>query len=513
MAKKKAADTAEEIDPNMVTLDNIGPIKHFEMKGEPGTITVLRGRNGRGKSTVLEAVGALTRGESGLTSLDGTVGGVACGFGVTIKVGRNGANRRMGDLEVTAVEDRLSIADFVDPGIKDPVASDARRLKALASLAGMEADPSIFWDLCGGKEAFETLIRPDTLKETDPVALADRIKRDLEAHARQWNTTAERIYEQIKAKQQTIGEIDLTKEHDGDRLQFQLESAIKALANLEAHDKAAAEAKKRQQEAAESLKAANANYSGLNVLEATSKQINAAKDVEDKSAKVEAAKVVLREAQLALDVARNTEIAATRELDQANQHAVYVAEWQKTINALVPEAPPAAVVAAAITARDSAKIALERGVLIRQALDRKKEVDKLEVDRKTAVERSESYREMSKSVLEEVAKKLVDLLPEVTIDHDFRIVVPHEKRGECYYQDLSDGEKWKLALDIAVEAFRRRGERGVLAISQSAWEALDGINRKTIASHVSKTDLIVYTAEATRSLEDEELVAEVLQPN
>ena len=135
-----------------VVINNIGPIEHLELAAKPGTITVLRGNNGRGKSTALDAISALTRGGTGLESRDGTVGGTASGFGVQIKVGRGGANRRTGDLIVTAVEDRLSIADFVDPPVKDPVAADSRRLKALVGLVGLVAKPEMFHELVGGPE-------------------------------------------------------------------------------------------------------------------------------------------------------------------------------------------------------------------------------------------------------------------------------------------------------------------------------------------------------------------------
>ena len=41
-----------------VVINNIGPIEHLELAAKPGTITVLRGNNGRGKSTALDVLPA-----------------------------------------------------------------------------------------------------------------------------------------------------------------------------------------------------------------------------------------------------------------------------------------------------------------------------------------------------------------------------------------------------------------------------------------------------------------------
>ena len=72
--------------------------------------------------------------------------------------------------------------------------------------------------------------------------------------------------------------------------------------------------------------------------------------------------------------------------------------------------------------------------------------------------------------------------------------------------ELSHGEKWKLAIDIAVETFKRKGVDGLLGIPQEAWEGLDGRNREELAEHIGLTDLIVLTAEAERSTDAEQAI-------
>ncbi len=503
MAKKQAG----------IVIDNIGPIEHLELDAKPGTITVLRANNGSGKSTALDAIAALTRGEGKLESRDGTVGGYAEGFGVSIKVGRGGQNRRTGDLEVVAVEDRLGIADFVDPPVKDPVAADARRLKALISLVGLTADPTIFHSLAGGAEQFAEIVKPDSLKTSDPVELAERIKRDFEAASRIQNTKAERLFGEMKAKLAANEGIDIAEECDAQALQTALEQALTEYAAKKQQRLDADTEQQRRDEARKRLEESQTSYKGPTVEEAR-QAVEAAERLRDAalaavdsaSAVVQSIREQLNAAELKLSEAKahhascgSDVLRAKQAVSEAERHNVTVATWQKTLaDDAIATAPTEAELNIAKARVDDARERNERGVLIRDAIKRKAEAAKLDEERNEAVKRSESLREAARSVLDVLASGVKSLVPGIILDNTFRIVVPHPVRTTCFYAELSHGERWKLALDIAVAAFQRKGERGVLAIPQEAWEALDGVNRKVVAEHVAKTDLIVFTAEAER---------------
>jgi energy-coupling factor transporter ATP-binding protein EcfA2 len=500
-----------------ITIDNIGPIKHLEMDAAPGTITVLRGPNGEGKTTALEAIDAITRGGGRLESRDGTTGGRAEAWGVTIKVGRGGANRRMGDLAVTAVEDHLSIAEFVDPRLKDPVAADGRRLKALVSLAGVEANPTVYHDLAGGPEAFAEIVNPATLEVTDPIVLAERIKRDLETASRTWNQRAERLFGEIKAKHAANEGLDLEAEHEAGVLQRRHEMALSMAAALDERVKACRVQGQQRLDAQAALDQARASYTGPTVEQAqehlagaTLTRDGAAEAVKTQEATVEllrrqlhAAELTLRERQTDL-AQRQAELSrASDGVTAARQHIETVDRWQKALDATTAAANPPTTEELQQAAGDLkvARIAMETGVLIRAALQRQQEAVQIEAQRKAAVTRSEKLRDAAQCVLDVLAEQVKGLVPGLKLDTELRIVVPHPKRTECFYADLSHGERWKMALDIAVAAFQRRGQRGVLAIPQEAWEGLDGRNRKLIAEHVATLDLIVITAEAERSVD------------
>ena len=77
-------------------------------------------------------------------------------------------------------------------------------------------------------------------------------------------------------------------------------------------------------------------------------------------------------------------------------------------------------------------------------------------------------------------------------------------RGSTPVGELSNGERWKLALDLGV---RQVGKGGVLAIPQEAWEGLDPENRSIIDSHARAIGVVVLTAEAAAGdLRAEEMV-------
>lgn len=486
-----------------VIIKNIGPIEHLALDARPGTITVMVGYNGKGKSTALDVIDALTRGEAKLESRDGTTGGTATGFGVTIKVGRGGANRRTGDLVVTSVEDKLSIADFVEPNIKDPVAADGRRLKALVALAGLTASPTMFEALCDTPEEFRSIVKPESLAATDPVDMAARVKRDFESASRLQTTKAERLFGEIKAKLSANDGLDLTAEHDRDALQRKLENALHEQSTLKERTDAAGRSALARQQAQTALDKAVAAYTGPTVADAELQVTQATDDRDDRQKMVERLEDQLRELKADLQDTNTKLSLAVSARNGAISHETAISGWRNTLETTAAaESPSQNVIDAAAKDVETARQLNETGVRVRDAIARKAEADALELARAAAVKRAESLRDTAASVLDVLGDGVKLLVPGLRLDEQLRIIVPHPIRKECFYAELSHGERWRLALDLAVSAFQRKGERGVLAIPQPAWEGLDGPNRAIVAGKVAETDLIVFTAEAERGLPD-----------
>ena len=122
---------------------NIGPVFELALPvPEQGGLVILRGANGVGKTKTLEAVQALVTGRGSLAARDGQVRGEVVGWGARLSVARS--TRRTGELAVTSLEGRMDITELVDPGIRELMAADARRIKALIGLSGVKADPAAY---------------------------------------------------------------------------------------------------------------------------------------------------------------------------------------------------------------------------------------------------------------------------------------------------------------------------------------------------------------------------------
>ena len=85
-----------------------------------------------------------------------------------------------------------------------------------------------------------------------------------------------------------------------------------------------------------------------------------------------------------------------------------------------------------------------------------------------------------------------------------RLVTDTDRRGETLFAELSHGERWRLAIEVAIRVL---GQDGCLTIPQEAWEGLDPTNRAEIVGLLVGSGVVAYTAEAT---DDADLTAEVV---
>jgi len=74
-------------------------------------------------------------------------------------------------------------------------------------------------------------------------------------------------------------------------------------------------------------------------------------------------------------------------------------------------------------------------------------------------------------------------------------LVTETVRGITPFGELSEGERWALALRIAAEQV---GEHGLIVVPQEAWEGLDADNRTAIDTLARELRVVVLTAEAYR---------------
>lgn len=475
-----------------VELVNIGPISKLSIPvPENGGLVVMRARNGAGKTTALNAVQSLLTGNGKASVRDGTLKGGINGFGASMTVARN--TRRSGELEVTSLEGRLNAADLVDPGLQDPAAADAKRIRALVQLSGVEPEPSLFYDLLGGRSNFEAICTGSTKDDDDILKLAGRVKRECEAAARLRESQASSAAGSAKAKRESAQGVNLSGECDSSVLQASLEKAIRNQSTLVEGHRAAQKARENADKARCELEERRATLESLSLDEANDNLRAAAKAVDVADEEFHAAERRRNEA-------RNQHAMAMDAVKSAKQMAEAIAGWESAIEignkvTVCTEEELSAAEQAVIAARE----AVEQGALIRKAKDSLADAENYEIVQADHARKAELLRDAARGT-DEILSELVGKLGTPLRVEAGRLVLT-TKRGDTYFGDLSHGERWKIAIDLCVDIV---GAAGVLTIPQEAYEGLDPLNREAIAEHAKRRGVLILTAEASA---DEEIVA------
>lgn len=144
-----------------IEINAVGPVVEFEYElAEPG-VHVITGDHGAGKTTILRTVELATGGRvEKPTKMDGAKSGSATIAGKTLKIGK--VVREEGELSLQGLTD-LDLSGLHTPKFLGPHTRDAHRIKALARLAGVAADPALFHELLGCREEFDAVVDADVL--------------------------------------------------------------------------------------------------------------------------------------------------------------------------------------------------------------------------------------------------------------------------------------------------------------------------------------------------------------
>jgi hypothetical protein len=487
-----------------IEIKDIGPVEHVSIPiPEHGGVVVLRGRNGAGKSNTLEAVESLTSGKGKLAVRDGALRGEVSGCGATITVGR--ATRRTGELEVVTLEGKLSIAELVDPGLKSEGAADSKRIRALVSLTGTEPDPAEFHKLLGGREAFQSIVSPSSIESDDWVEMADRIKRDIEREARKSEDLAE--YADGKAR----GMVDAAADGDSidtlvdqKALQQQLMKAVDALSRLQAEERASLDALKRQEDAKAKLAACEFDFDAL-MAEAVKERDSALQvhrefdeRLDDKLAEVKQMELriaEIREESVRIASDRNTAWNHVNAAEKRVQSIVAQSQSMKQLSDVVRQTVPYvdrdAIESADARVTDLTNQLQEAAVHIEKAKkrDEAKAVKAQAMHHRKRAAELRNAAQSTDEVLSALVAKSCQLL---RVEHGRLVLDTH--RGTTYFAELSHGERWKLAIDVALEQI---GNRGVIVIPQEAWEGCDEFARAAIREHSKDRGVVILTAECS----------------
>lgn len=488
-----------------IEVSNVGPVESLTIEIPPeGGVVVLSGRNGCGKSSVLDGIENLVTKRGSVSVRDAADRAEIEGFGARLTVGRRAA--RSGELSVFGIEGRLDIADLVDPGIDNPEAADARRVKTLLLLSGTTADPSLFHDLVGGRERFERFTSASVKSDSDILALAGAIKRDFEKHARNFEEQANQQRVSAEAARRGCDGIDLAGEDDPTKLQGHLEDAIREQERLNSLCAECRRVTKLADAAQQSLGMAKQSYSGPTRHEASVVHGKALVELETAAAEV----VRLR---LELDAAeqnRSRAVGAAKLAEQtwqtAAQHEQQLAAWQQQIDAAATVTMPVDDQLTQVSdAVSAARTTIEQAGIVRRAKEQADAAARYQAKAKELQGYADKLRSAAAGT-DDVLTSLVSKLGcPLRVEHGRLVTTTH--RGTTCFADLSTGERCKLAIDVVVDSFPVSSKmQPIIVLRQELWEALDPLNREAVAAHAKARRVLVFTAEATGG---EQITAEV----
>lgn len=470
-----------------IEFENIGPIRKASISiDENGGVATLRGRNGSGKSIALEAVRSALTGKGKPPVKDLAKQGIIKVGGVTLTVGRTA--RRSGELEIRALDDRLSVADLVDPGLADPIRADATRIKALVGLSGATIDPG---DLHGFPE---NLL--DGIDLDEPVAAMAELRKRLNIGANEYEKLAAKDEAAAKALLESLEELD-GEAIDPDKAQERVTNALRVIDRLEDQIKLAVDASARN-------KAARDRLALIPSVDVDAAQRDAARLVsvtdEKKAlalklkAEYEAAAADYKASVVDRDAATAAALAA---FDQAQLRA----ELERQISESEIAKPSYEEIEAANSELAAAK-AEQTKAAQQQAMNQQRiKSDELFSSSQDHAQEAIELRRKAKQT-DEVLSEIVSTLAGCPLTVIEGRLSTQTKRGPTFYADLSMGERWRIALEIAIAAV---GEGGLLVIPQEAWEGLDPQNREAIAQQAKAARVVILTAECA----DSELKAEM----
>ncbi len=490
-----------------ISLQNVGAISKAVIPiSETGGVTVFKGRNGCGKSTGLETISTLASGRGKLPPLrDGEKAGLVSGFGSKIDLRLSGSRRggNKPELVVDSIEGKFSISDLVNPNIKDPKAADNARLKALITLIGVDATPDLFATLFPTKEEFDKNVSKSSVDTTDPILMAERVKRDIEEKARIEEEKARRAFAEHDAM--IVGTDFEPGDIIDDMTSFYctLDEANQRLGKLQADREAYEKVMRNIDQAKRSIETVD--------VAAKEKQ----RDVETNiigHRNSEIKEREIRQNDLMLRI-RDLEKQAEYEVDQVRElHAAnlisdrIVASIQNELSSLdgykkiveqseTVKPVPDEDIAHARDALDTLRTKMDKSAIAKENKRKKDSATEL-------LKRAESIRDNAQHLRSAARQCDVILTDLIGADSKLRIadgrMVVDTGRGETFYADLSDGERWKAAFEVVSQHVRKTPEKiAVITIPQVGWESLDPTNQKLVVELSKLYRINTITAEAT----------------
>lgn len=488
-----------------IELKDVGPIAQLSIPiPEFGGVVEITGDNGSGKSQAQAAVAALSAGTGTVSVRDGAPGALVEGLGVRLTVGRRAAHT--GELALHGLEGP-DPSLLVDPGIKDRGAAHAERIRALCKLAHAELDRAAFIALVGGPEEFARIVKPESLDKGDVPSVAAAVKRDLELAARTAEGLASNLQIEAKGIASAADDIPETEPLDERALQADLESVSAQLGELRGRQSQADELRASADRARETLasygdkgtaEAGKAAESALKEAQILAQQeadaVHAAADrVAAAREALHASEKALQEAQARAREALAAEMASQAALEQAFADFKRRKQLAQAAKAAESAADVDPEQVAALEAQQSeVRTTLQRAEVVRRALEQRQRAKGKADQAGDALSRALALRDAARGCEQIVTAALAKVCPEGMRVEGGMLVVDTD-RGSEPFDELSHGERWRWALDIAARAITKPG---LLVCRQEGWESLQPRVKLEVDAMARALGLVIVAARA-----------------
>jgi DNA repair exonuclease SbcCD ATPase subunit len=481
--------------------ENIGPVKRLEIEVKPG-LNVLRGAQGSGKSTVLRAVNyALTKSGDKPTPRDGTRAGKLSFGGITATFTSKATLK--GTLEVESLSGRLDIGDLIRPGYEDEAVNDKHRIRRLLELANVQATPEMFVE-CGFN--LEASVLP-----SDLIDAADAVKVYQFEKAREQEAAAAKAKANADAARRNVDGVNMRAECDPSKLQEAYTEAHAGLVRLEQQKKAADERIKVAADARKQIEAAKSSCLLTSKAALTAVE-DARANLRRSQQEVDSLRDLLEQAVVKRNAATEKLEACEQQFNQADDYERAMAKWESQVAAAEQVKPVAQLqIEEAKEEVHLARQAIEIGAIVRKAREQLAAADDFDEAHAVAVAAAERYRANAARTEDVLAAQLEAIgCPWRPIDlpkgsGTVRRLVTNHKRGEqTLVSELSEGERAKHAIDVALRLAGPSDRPAVLILRQEVFEGLQPKVRAEIDKHASERGVVILTANVS---DDDEVTA------
>jgi len=478
-------------EPLEYEITNVGGVEHASLTLRPG-LNILRGPNGCGKTSSINAVARLHGSDVSLERRDGTDHGTISGpGGVLVRVGQ--VVRSKGDASLSIV-DTTPVSTLIDPGLKASDAAARARLRALVNLVGIGMEDDTLAALAPDESLRAWLRQSIEDDPTEDVMVAlNRLKHETERRAREQEAVAESQDGRISAATERAESLVEAIGGRQKMVSVSVDDARQALIAASGRY----EREVARCEAREDLEARQAEFQSLSperpdVEAAEAKKLSAQDDLSMMDAAVHQLEVKLAEAKAQQAGFRLALESATEDALSVKQRAD---EWDaaQAILARPVEGPTRDQLdALKVEIVNDAEMTLEAARISEEYAESQKAFADAVKGRDEAQREGERLRKLAKGLPARLAEILDTAgAPGITVV-DGRVCAFDGDRVLDWERRLSDGQRIYRALDLAA----RRWPGGVVALSGQFWTALDPEHRGLIASAAAERGLFVVTEEA-----------------